>query len=57
MLADMAMSVELARLGVLQAAWEFDRGRRNTYYASIAKGFAADIAVKCALDCIQVKQD
>ena len=54
MLAEMAMNVELSRLGVLRAAWDFDRGVRNTYYASIAKAFAADMANKCAADCVQV---
>jgi len=54
MLAEMAINVELARLGVYRAAWEFDRGKRNTYYASIAKAFAADMANKCAADCVQV---
>ena len=54
MLAEMAMNVELARLGVYRSAWDFDRGVRNTYYASIAKAFAADIANKCASDCVQV---
>jgi len=48
------MNVELARLGVYRAAWDFDRGVRNTYYASIAKAFAADMANKCATDCVQV---
>lgn len=42
MLADMAIATELARLATLRAAWEIDQGRRNTYYASIAKAFAAD---------------
>jgi len=46
--------VELARLGVYRSAWDFDRGKRNTYYASIAKAFAADMANKCATDCVQV---
>ena len=54
MLAEMAMNVELARLGVYRSAWDFDRGVRNTYYASIAKAFAADMANKCATDCVQV---
>jgi len=54
MLAEMAMNVELARLGVYRAAWDFDRGTRNTYYASIAKAFAGDMANKCAADCVQV---
>jgi acyl-CoA dehydrogenase len=57
MLAEMAINVELARLSVYRAAWEFDRGRRNTYYASIAKAFAGDIANKCAADCVQVSCD
>ena len=54
MLAEMAMNIELARLGVYRSAWEFDRGIRNTYFASIAKAFAADMANKCAADCVQV---
>lgn len=54
MLAEMAMNVELARLGVYRSAWDFDRGIRNTYYASIAKAFAADMANKCASDCVQI---
>ena len=54
MLAEMAMNIELARLGVYRSAWDFDRGVRNTYYASIGKGFAADMANKCAADCVQV---
>jgi acyl-CoA dehydrogenase len=54
LLAEMAINVELARLAVYRAAWEFDQGRRNTYYASIAKAFAGDIAVKSATDCVQV---
>jgi len=48
------MNIELARLGVYRSAWDFDRGVRNTYYASIAKAFAADMANKCAADCVQV---
>jgi len=54
MLAEMAINVELARLGVYRAAWDFDSGTRNTYHASIAKAFAADMANKCAADCVQV---
>ena len=56
MLAEMAMNVEAARLCVQRASWEIDQGRRNTYYASIAKAFAADIANKAATDCVQVKE-
>lgn len=54
MLADMAMKVELARMAYQRAAWEVDQGRRNTYYASIAKAFAGDIANQCAADAVQI---
>ena len=56
MLADMAMNIEAARLCVQRSAWEIDQGRRNTYFASIAKCLAGDIANKCATDCVQVIQ-
>ncbi|XP_046640469.1 probable medium-chain specific acyl-CoA dehydrogenase, mitochondrial [Daphnia pulicaria] len=54
MLAEMAMSIELARLAWMRASWETDQGRRNTYYASIAKAMAADVANKCATDAVQI---
>merc|ERR550534_3541122 len=52
--ADMAIGVETARLIMQRSAWEVDQGRRNTYYASIAKAFAADVANKAATDAVQV---
>ncbi|XP_077370763.1 medium-chain specific acyl-CoA dehydrogenase, mitochondrial [Festucalex cinctus] len=54
LLAEMAIKVELARMAYQRAAWEVDRGRRNTYYASIAKAFAGDIANQVASDAVQV---
>ncbi|XP_074077254.1 medium-chain specific acyl-CoA dehydrogenase, mitochondrial-like [Macrotis lagotis] len=54
LLAEMAMKVELARLSYQRAAWEVDSGRRNTYYASIAKAFAGDIANQLASDAVQI---
>jgi len=54
LIADMAINVEGARLLTMRSAWEIDQGRRNTYYASIAKAFAADIANKAASDAVQV---
>ncbi|NP_001087662.1 acyl-CoA dehydrogenase medium chain S homeolog [Xenopus laevis] len=54
LLAEMAMKVELARLAYQRAAWEIDCGRRNTYYASIAKAYAGDIANQVASDAVQV---
>ena len=37
MLAEMASRTELARLMTHKSAWTIDQGKRNTYYASIAK--------------------
>lgn len=54
MLAEMAMETELGRLAWMKAAWEVDQGRRNTYYASIAKGFAGDAANRAASNAVQV---
>uniref|UniRef100_A0A646QIM5 Medium-chain specific acyl-CoA dehydrogenase, mitochondrial n=1 Tax=Hemiscolopendra marginata TaxID=943146 RepID=A0A646QIM5_9MYRI len=54
LLADMAIGVETARLAWMRAAWEVDQGRRNTYYASIAKALAADVANKAATDAVQI---
>lgn len=54
LLADMAIGIETSRMAYYRAAWEFDQGRRNTYWASIAKGHAGDVANKCASDAVQV---
>ncbi|XP_013780393.1 LOW QUALITY PROTEIN: medium-chain specific acyl-CoA dehydrogenase, mitochondrial-like [Limulus polyphemus] len=54
MLAEMAIGVETARLAWMRAAWEIDQGRRNTYWASIAKALASDVANKCATDAVQI---
>ncbi|PAA62166.1 hypothetical protein BOX15_Mlig008533g1 [Macrostomum lignano] len=54
LLADMAIGLETARLAVWRAAYEADCGRRNTYYASVAKAFASDVANKSASDAVQV---
>lgn len=54
MLAEMAIGIEAARLTYLKAAFEVDQGRRNSYYASISKAYAADVANKCATDAVQV---
>ncbi|NWU15181.1 ACADM protein, partial [Cephalopterus ornatus] len=54
LLAEMAMKVELARLAYQRAAWEVDAGRHNTFYASIAKAFAGDVANQVATDAVQI---
>ncbi|KAG9508719.1 putative medium-chain specific acyl-CoA dehydrogenase, mitochondrial [Fragariocoptes setiger] len=54
MIADMIVGVETARLATLRAAWQMDCGQRNTYWASIAKCLAADVANKSATDAVQI---
>ena len=54
MIADMATALEAARLLVWQAAQAFDRGQRNTLLAAHAKRFAADEAMRVAVDAVQV---
>lgn len=54
MLADMAVGIETSRMAVHKAAWQTDNGMRNTYFASIAKCLAADVANKCATDAVQI---
>ena len=54
MLADMAKDIEAARLLVYKAAWLADRGIRNSKEASIAKAFAADMAMRVTTDAVQI---
>jgi len=54
MLADMAIGVETARLAYYLSAWEVDQGRRNSFYASIAKSYSSDVANKSASDAVQI---
>lgn len=54
MLAEMAIGIESSRLCTYRSAWESDQGRRNTYYASIAKALASDVVMKCTTDAVQV---
>ena len=54
MLADMAIGIESARMMVWKSAWLRDAGQRNTYYASIAKALASEVANKCAADAVQI---
>jgi acyl-CoA dehydrogenase len=54
MVADMATEIEAARLLVWKAATLIDSGKRNTLLAAHAKRFAADSAMKIAVDAVQV---
>uniref|UniRef100_A0A914XC59 Medium-chain specific acyl-CoA dehydrogenase, mitochondrial n=1 Tax=Plectus sambesii TaxID=2011161 RepID=A0A914XC59_9BILA len=54
MLAEMAMNVELSKLITYRSAWEVDDGRPGSYYASLAKCFAADMANQAATNAVQI---
>lgn len=54
MLAEMAIGIESTRLCYQKAAWQIDRGERNTYLASVAKALGGDVANKCATDAVQI---
>ncbi|OGN87578.1 MAG: butyryl-CoA dehydrogenase [Chloroflexi bacterium GWC2_73_18] len=54
LLANMAKGIEASRLLVWRAGWLKNRGLRNTRETSLAKWFATDHSVQCALDAIQV---
>ena len=55
LLADMAIGVEVSRLMMHRSAYEVDVGRRNTFYASIAKAIAGETATKASADAVQVQ--
>jgi alkylation response protein AidB-like acyl-CoA dehydrogenase len=54
MLADMAMKIEAARLLVYEAAYKLDAGQNAGMYASMAKCFAADMAMEVTTNAVQV---
>jgi alkylation response protein AidB-like acyl-CoA dehydrogenase len=53
-LADMAVSIELARNQYLKAAWLKDNGRSHAFEASAAKLYASEIAEKAASDALEI---
>ena len=53
-LADMAVSIELARNMYLKAAWLKDRGRPHGFEASAAKLYASEMAEKVASDAVEI---
>ncbi|MBL0712643.1 MAG: acyl-CoA dehydrogenase family protein [Desulfosarcina sp.] len=53
-IADMATKIELARLIVYKAAWNFDKDRIDPKLTSMAKMFAARTAVEVADEAIQL---
>jgi alkylation response protein AidB-like acyl-CoA dehydrogenase len=53
-LADMATKIEMARLLVYKAAWNFDQGRMDPKLTSMAKMVAGRTAVEVADEAIQL---
>lgn len=53
-LSDMAVKVEAARALTLKAAWLKDKHQNFTKEAAMAKLYASQIAVECALEAIQI---
>ncbi|MFC3198605.1 acyl-CoA dehydrogenase [Parapedobacter deserti] len=53
-LADMATQIEAARLLCLKAAWLKDNGQPYAQAASMAKLYAADVAMKTTVEAVQI---
>ena len=53
-LADMATQIESARLLTYKAAYLKDQGKDYSLHASMAKYFASEVAVKCAIEAVQI---
>lgn len=54
MLADAATEIEAARLMTYKAAWKTDQGLKSSLESSMAKRFAADMAMKVTTDAVQI---
>ena len=54
MLADMATEIDAARLLVWRAAWLADQGQPCNVPASMAKVYAADMAMQVTTDAVQI---
>ncbi len=53
-LADMATQIEAARSLVYKAGWNFDQGRIDPKWTSMAKMYAGRVAVEVAQEAIQI---
>ena len=53
-LADMSMEIEAARLLTWRAAWLADQGKNLVLESAQAKAFAADTAMKAAIQAVQI---
>ena len=53
-IADMAMEIESARLLTRKAAWMKDQHQNFGYYASMAKVYASEVAMRASTQCVQI---
>lgn len=53
-IADMAIDVDAARLGLWKAAWLLDRGEATTSHVAEAVGHALSAAIRCGDDGVQI---
>ncbi len=53
-LADMAMNIDAARLLTWRAANAIDSGQPNSMWSSMAKAFAADMAMQSTVEAVQI---
>jgi alkylation response protein AidB-like acyl-CoA dehydrogenase len=53
-IADMKKDIDAAHLLIMRAAWLKDQGKSVEMEGSIAKLFASEISIKCAIDAFQI---
>ena len=53
-ISDMGMEIESARLLTWKAAWMKDQHRKFGYYASMAKVYASEVAMRASTQCVQI---
>lgn len=53
-LADMTVSIELARNQYLKACWLKDQGQKHTFEATVAKLYASEMVERVASDALQI---
>ncbi len=53
-IADMGMEIEAARLLIRQAAWKKDQKQNYGHIASMAKGYASEVAMRASTQCVQI---
>jgi alkylation response protein AidB-like acyl-CoA dehydrogenase len=53
-IVEMALNIELARTYAHKVAWLCDQGKRITAEAAMSKLFASEVAVKSAIEAVQI---